>query len=232
LALPLLAPCYTSGPLNGPYSIAFPGRLLLRFSRSPWEEPLGIKDFFRRQGHDEVVGSKVLVCSLHPKFAELLSVDSNSYGQFYPTPTATTFASVQELCGAIAKGYDIVHLFCDASPEGIITDGGGATTTGTTLIQACCDSGVKLLWVASENKPEAYIKGFKANGKPLNLVMTINRQGTKFSVFLERLLSKMSAGETMPVAWVAVSPQSPNDPRQKDSPACIFAAGRGRVKLR
>jgi hypothetical protein len=193
---------------------------------------LGIKDLFRRQSHDEVVGSKVLVCSLHPKFAELLRVDSSSYGQFYPAPTATTFASIQELSGAITRGYDIVHLFCDASPEGIITDSRGATTTGTALIQACCDSAVNLLWVASENTPDAYIKGFKAGGKPLNLVMTINRQGTKFSAFLERLLSKMSAGETMPVAWVAITPQSPNDPRQKDVPACIFAAGRGAIKLR
>jgi len=113
-----------------------------------------------------------------------------------------------------------------------MSDGSGAKITGTALIEKCCDSDVKLLWVASENKPEAYIKGFKAAGKPLNLVMTINRQGPKFSVFLEELLSRMSSGETMPVAWVAVSPQSPNDPRQKDSPACIFAAGRAAVKLR
>ena len=209
----------------------FPGRLL-GFWSSHWEEPLGIKDFFRKHSQDEVEGSKVLVCSLHPKFAELLSIDSNSYSQFYPTTTATTFASIKELSGAIGRGYDIVHLFCDVSPEGIITDNGGATTTGTTLIQTCCDSGVKSLWVASENKPDAYIKGFKAGGKPLNLVMTINRQGTNFSAFLERLLSKMSAGETMPVAWVAISPQSPNDPRQKDVPVCIFAAGRGAIKLR
>lgn len=36
----------------------------------------------------------------------------------------------------------------------------------------CCDSDVKLLWVASDNKPEGYIKGFKV-AKPLNLVMAI-----------------------------------------------------------
>jgi hypothetical protein len=89
-----------------------------------------------------------------------------------------------------------------------------------------------LLWVASENKPEAYIRGFKAAGKRLNLVMTINRNGSKFLPFLEKLLSRMSAGETMPAAWVSVSPQGPNDPRQQDSPACIFSAGRGGVRLR
>jgi hypothetical protein len=193
---------------------------------------MGIKDLFSKRSRDEVLGSKVLVCSLDPKFAEMLSTDAASYGRFYPTPTATTFASIEALLGAIGQGYDIVQLFCDVSPEGVMSDGSGAKITGTALIEKCCDSDVKLLWVASENKPEAYIKGFKAAGKPLNLVMTINRQGPKFLVFFEELLSRMSSGETMPVAWVAVSPQSPNDPRQKDSPACIFAAGRAAVKLR
>jgi hypothetical protein len=125
-----------------------------------------------------------------------------------------------------------VHLFCDALPDGNITDSRGAKIAGTSLIQSCCNSDVKLLWVASENKREAYIRGFKAAGKRLNLVMTINRNGSKFLPFLEKLLSRMSAGETMPAAWVSVSPQGPNDPRQQDSPACIFSAGRGGVRLR
>jgi len=91
---------------------------------------------------------------------------------------------------------------------------------------------VKLLWLASQNKPEGYIKGFKAAGKPLNLVLTIDRKGPRFSTFLVHLLRKMSAGETMPVAWVSLAPQSSNDPRNQDAPACIFAAGRSGVKLR
>jgi hypothetical protein len=193
---------------------------------------LGLRDLFRKQSNDEVVGSKVLLCGLDPKFAEWLKIDSDSYGQFYPAPTAITSTSIQELTRAISKGYDIVHLFCDASPEGLITDSSGAQISGTDLIQVCCESSVKLLWIASENNPDAYIKGFKAGGKPVNVVMTINRRGAIFSAFLQKLLSKMKAGETMPVDWVAISPQSPNDPRQKDSPACIFAAGRGAIKLR
>ena len=119
-----------------------------------------------------------------------------------------------------------MHLFCDVSPDGTITDNQGAKIAGTTLIQSCCNSDVKLLWVASENKAEGYIKGFKAAGKRLNLVMTINRNRSKFPKFLEKLLSRMSTGETMPGAWVSISPQRPNDPHQQESPACIFAAGR------
>jgi hypothetical protein len=132
----------------------------------------------------------------------------------------------------IGRGYDIVHLFCDVSQEGNIVDVHGNKTAGTTLIQRCCDSNVKLLWLASENRPEGYIRGFKAQGKPLNLVLTIDRRGSRFPTFLQNLLRKMSEGETMPVAWVSLSPQNSNDPRNQNAPACIFAAGRGGVRLR
>ena len=191
-----------------------------------------MRDLFRKHGNDEVIGSKVLLLSMEPKFAELLQIDINSYRQFYPTPTAITSASLQELTAAIGKGYDICHLFCDVSPVGNIVDASGTQISGSSLIQKCCDAGVKLLWIASENRPDAYIRGFKSQKQQLNLVMTISRQGPKFPVFLEQLLSKMKAGETMPAAWVAIVPQNPNDPRQKGAPECIFAAGRPATKLR
>jgi hypothetical protein len=123
-------------------------------------------------------------------------------------------------------------MLCDVSADGTIAANSGSGSSGASLIQRCCDSDVKLLWLASENKPDGYIKGFNTKGKPLNLVMTVDRKSLKFRKFLETLLSKMSTGQTMPAAWVAVAPQGPKDPRQLDSPACIFAAGRGAVKLR
>ena len=193
---------------------------------------LAIRDLFSKRGEHEVVGTKILLASLDPKFAELAKADSNCYSQFYHAPTVLVLESIPELLGTIDKGYDIVHLFCDVSPEGTISDGRGGKIVGTTVIQSCCNSDVKLLWVASENKAEGYIKGFKAAGKRLNLVMTVSRNGSKFPLFLEKLLSRMSMGETMPTAWVSISPQSPKDPRQQDSPGCIFSAGRAGVKLR
>jgi hypothetical protein len=194
---------------------------------------LGIKSLFSKHAREEnVVGTKILVASLDPRFAELQKIDSTSYSRFYRAPTIAVFAGVQELLETIGKGYDIVHLFCDVSQHGTIIGSNGTTGTGASLIQSCCDSDVKLLWVASENKPDGYIKGFGTDGKRLNLVMTMSRNSSKFSAFLEKILSKMSAGETMPVAWVAVAPQSLQDPRHQESPACIFAAGRGGVKLR
>lgn len=194
---------------------------------------MGIRDLFRKHSKEEIVGTRVLVASLDPKFNELMKADSRSYSQFYAPPAEMAFTNAQDLLRAIVQGYDIVHLFCDVSPNGNINDGRGNEVASTGLLERCFESNVKLLWLASENKPEGYIKGFRAvAGKPLNLVLTIDRKSARFSSFLENLLSKMSAGETMPVAWVAVSPQNSNDPRNQNAPACIFSAGRGGVRLR
>ena len=192
---------------------------------------MGFRDLFTKISQKpKVHGTKVLVCSLHPKFDALLKADSNIYSKFYASTTAKVCTNFNELLGAI-RGNDIVHLFVDVSPMGLMADGSGNELIGTELIESCCGSGVKLLWVASDNKPDGYIKGFKVV-KPLNLVMTINRNGSNFETFLGQLLLKMSSGETMPAAWVAVSAQTPRDPRHAQLPSTIFSAGRGGVKLR
>jgi hypothetical protein len=193
---------------------------------------LKIGDLFGKRSQDEVMATKVLVASSDPKFAELAKTDCGCYSQFYPTPAETNFENIQELLKSIGSGFDIVHLFCDVSPEGNIIDRHGSGTAATILIERCCDSDAKLLWVASSNRPEGYIKGFNSAGKRLNLVLTIERNGPCFPSFLESLLRKMSAGETMPVAWVSIAPQTPSDPRIQDLPVCIFVAGRARAKLR
>jgi hypothetical protein len=194
------------------------------------EADLGIRSLFTKSPQKlEVYGTKALVCGLHPKFDELIKDDSNVYSQFYPSTTVTPFTGIVELLGRM-RGFDIVHLFADVSPTGIMADTKGKELVGTDLIGKCCDSDVKLLWVASDNEPDGYIKGFKV-AKPLNLVMTINRNGASFSTFLGQLLSRMSSGETMPTAWAAVAPQTQHDPQQAHLPATIFSAGRGGVKL-
>jgi len=192
---------------------------------------LGIRGLFTKSPQKlEVHGTKALVCGLYSKFDELIKADSSVYSQFYPSTTVTPTTGIRELLGTI-RGFDIVHLFADVSPTGIMADTKGNELVGTELIGKCCDSDVKLLWVASDNKPDGYIKGFKV-AKPLNLVMTINRNGPSFSTFLGQLLSRMSSGETMPTAWAALAPQTQHDPRQARLPATIFSAGRGGVKLR
>jgi hypothetical protein len=188
---------------------------------------MGILDLFRK---DEIFGAKVLVCALDSRFDHLLKEDSQVYGQYYRSTTTAILPSVQVLLRSIEKKYDIVHLLCDVSEKGTITDANGGEIAGTELIQHCCDQDVKLLWNGSDNPPERYIKGFGARGKRLNLVMTLKRKGPNFPGFLQKLLSRMAYGDTMPIAWNALCPQIPGLDHP-DVPESIFFAGRGTVKL-
>jgi hypothetical protein len=186
---------------------------------------MGILDIFRK---DETVGTRVLICAFDSRFEDLMRKDSEAYRSRYPATTATTFSGPSELLEAVQRGYDVVHLLCDINPNGEIA---GSDVTGTELIARCCASSVKLLWIASDNEPDRYIQGFKARGKRLNLVMTIKRDGPKFSEFLGNLLSKMSYGDSMPVAWNDLCPQIPGA-SHGEAPASIFFAGRPGIRLR
>ncbi len=192
---------------------------------------MGFRDLFTKSSRGtEVHATKVLVCGLDQKFSELIETDAKIYSQFYPTTTVTSCTTIPELLRTI-RGYDVVHLFVDVSPIGLMADASADELSGTDLIAKCCDSGVKLLWVASDNKPEGYIKGFKPV-KPLNLVMTIHRNDPDFAAFLGGLLSRMSGGEAMPNAWAALAPQIPGDPNHARLPATIFSAGLGSARFR
>lgn len=188
---------------------------------------MGILDLFRK---DEVLGARVLVCALDNRYDDLLRGDAEVYGRYYRGTTATVLPSIQALLGRLEQKYDIVHLLCDVTENGTITDARGEQITGTELIQRCCDQNVKLLWAASDNPPERYIKGFGARGKRLNLVMTLRRKGPNFPGFLQKLLSQMAYGNTMPVAWNDLCPQIPGSDHP-DAPESIFFAGRGGARL-
>jgi len=189
---------------------------------------MGLLDAFRK---DEVVGSKVLLCTLGTKFDDARKNDERIYKRYYPSTTSVTAVSVAEIQSALKQKPDILHLFCDVNTQGAMVDGSGARLAGAELLQAGIDAGVKWLWIASDNPGESYIAGFKAKGLKINLVMTLRRLGPNFSLFLDSLLGKVSSGETLPKAWVAVAPQKPNSV-QPDVPETIFSAGRGGVILR
>jgi hypothetical protein len=191
---------------------------------------MGLLSWLQKRVQEEVTGTRVLVCGLGAQFTELVTADGRIWKRFYPSVTANIVSELSELFECLERRYDAVHLFCQTSPRGVITDDKGRTVTGTDIIQKCADCDVKLLWIASDNTSEAYITGFNAKGKRLNLVMTIGRQGANFGDSLEKLLSRMSRGERMPVAWNALWPQIPNA-SHPDAPNSIFFAGRGGVVL-
>jgi hypothetical protein len=193
---------------------------------------MGIFDAFRKEG---VAGTKVLVCQfgadLRPKFDEQLKSDLRVYQRFYPAASSAMFTTVAELRGAVGHSYDILHLFCDVSESGVISDASGDRITGTELLKAAADSGVKLLWIGNDNSQQAYDAGFKTKGLKMNVVLTLRRLGPNTSFFLDNLLTKMAAGETLSKAWnVAANPEGKSV--QPDVPHTVSWLGRGNVVLR
>jgi len=194
---------------------------------------MGIFDAFRKE---EVAGSKVLVCQLagadlRPKFDEPLKSDLRVYQRFYPSASSAMFTTVAELRGAVGHQYDILHLFCDVDASGVISDASGDHITGTELLKAAADSGVKLLWIGNDNPQQAYDAGFKTKGLKINAVLTLRRLGPNTSFFLDNLLAKMAAGETLSKAWnVAAHPEGQSV--QPDVPHTISSLGRGTIVLR
>lgn len=188
---------------------------------------MGLFDSFRK---DEVVGSKVLVCQLGTKFDEHLKSDLRVYKRFYPAASSATFTTVAELRGALSHKYDILHLFCDIAPSGEISDASGDRISGAELLKAAVDSGVKLLWIGNDNLAETYEAGFPTKGLKINVVLTLRRLGSNTSLFLDNLLTKMVAGETIQKAWNAAQPEGKSV--QPDVPHTISYLGRGGVVLK
>ncbi len=185
---------------------------------------MGLFDAFKKE---EVVGTKILVCTLDgARFQSLLNSDSQQYKRLYPATSANVFPAAPALTQAIAQGYDIVHFYGDVSPDGSL---GGIT--GAQLLDACCAANVKLLWVANDNKPENYLKAFDARGKKINLITTVRRLGPYFPLFLGNLLEKTSAGEPLDKAWETLNPKG-GDSVQPDTPECLYLGRRARVVLK
>lgn len=189
---------------------------------------MGLLDAFKK---DEVVGTKVLVCALGGDFDGFPKKDEGTYRRFYPATTALSATTVAELKQAIGQKPDVVHLFCKLDAQGAITDPSGGRISGAELLQACVDAGVKLFWLGSDNFADPYNAGFKPKGLKLNVVLTERRLGPNFSLFLDNLLTRLSAGESFSKAWnVASKPEGRSV--QPDVPHTITTLGRGAVVLK
>jgi hypothetical protein len=185
---------------------------------------------FRRGLNRGGTGCRVLVSTIGSGSREHLGYDAAVYRRHYSDVEVAVLGSANELCAAIASGYDIIHLVSHLAPGGWITDTTSDRLRGTDLVAKCCERDVKLLWIAGENSADDYIEGFKIAGKPINVVMTISRNGEEFARFLERLLTRTSSGDMLPQAWAALAPQA-EGPWQRQLPSCIFFAGRPQARL-
>lgn len=168
--------------------------------------------------------AKVLVCAVGEGFESDAGSDLQSYQAHFPAAKSLIFTDPDELF-RVLPDYDVIHLHADFGGHGT----GASGLSGQALIAAAASSGVKLLWIAAANPPDAYIEGFKVGKASINLIMTIERKGNAFSVFLSRLLSKLADGKSLPAAWVSIAPQAPA--AQTDAPEMIFYAGRPKARF-
>jgi hypothetical protein len=166
---------------------------------------------------------RVLVCNIGAENREGFDTDAAVYKKYYGTVSAQGVRRKSELVSAIGSGYDIVHLLSRCSNEGALSDLEDEALGGMELIRICNEHRTKLLWIAASNASSCYMNGFRAKGSPLNLIMTLNRKGDGFTVFLDNLLSRVSSGETLPHAWTALAPQK-GAPPKNELPDCIFFA--------
>ncbi len=189
---------------------------------------MGLFDAFRKE---EITATKVLVCQLGTNFDEPLKSDLRVYKRFYPATTNSTFTSIAELRNALTQNYDVLHLFCEITPDGAIADPSGARMTGAELLSAAADASTKLLWIGNDNPQPAYDAAFKTKAIKMNVVLTLRRLGSNTSLFLDNLLTQMSTGQTLSKAWdIATHPEGKSV--QPDVPHTISSLNRGAVILR
>jgi hypothetical protein len=114
---------------------------------------------------------------------------------------------------------DVLMLYCTVEDD------------GRSLKHIVEASQAPVVVVASENAGDAYVKASASEPhKYTNLVMTIDRNGSRFEHFYRALFGKMFEGKTMPVAWVELAPQIPGG-SHADAPETIFACGAGHVRF-
>lgn len=181
---------------------------------------------FGKSNASEGKEPKVLVAYFESRFESAANSDFACYSKYYAFTKIEKLNGAADLCSILEGLFDIVHLLAEIAADGQIVEGQGRQSDAAAMLEKSLDRRVALMWIAGESVADHYLKGFRSiQGKPLNLILTLNRKGDAFSQFLESLLSKLATGEKIASAWVAVAPQNSGDPRNAAAPECIFVAG-------
>ncbi len=120
---------------------------------------------------------------------------------------------------------DILFLYCDTEPSGKIIG------QGWSFRDLIGKSGASVAVIASEirsemlGNPEFRKAINRGNNPPVNLVITNNRNGEAFSGFFRSLFQLMWTGVPMPMAWVRLAPQAPQQPKDIPGTICLMEAG-------
>jgi hypothetical protein len=134
------------------------------------------------------------------------------------------FSEVQSSSEGIVPCH-VLFLYCKVDKDGSLP---GSKMRVRDFVRA---SGACLAIVASENDSSHYMHALQPkNDWPANIVLVINRRGTAFTVFFQKLFEAMKGGTSMLTAWVKLAPQTPN----RDHPECpstLMLAEAGHITL-
>jgi hypothetical protein len=152
--------------------------------------------------------------------AAIVAEDRQAIGELFEPNVQVTTVPVR---------CDVLFVYCGFEPSGKVV---GQTRSLRDLVR---ETEAQIVVIASEVPGDFIGNGqfspalSKGDNPPVNLVITLNRNGEKFARFFRSLFELMWAGKSMPMAWVRLAPQAPGNPQQHDHPGTIFAAERGQV---
>lgn len=137
------------------------------------------------------------------------------------------FAKVETGTGHPIPKCNVLFVYAD-----IASDGSLGLGRDLTIRHLAEKAGASIVVLASNNRAEDSITAAKLPGpKRANLVWTLNRRGNSFPRFFKELFTRMKAGKSMPLAWVALSPQYRSG-KHEDLPETICQLEAGQVHFR
>ena len=117
----------------------------------------------------------------------------------------------------------VLFLYCTIGDDGRLV---GAKDNLPDMIKAC---GARLAVLASPNRPDALVKlAPTKNDWAASTVLTMSRNGDKFTRFFHKIFDAMFAGTPLGMAWVRLAPQLPKgmvNPLGDENPATIMLGG-------
>jgi hypothetical protein len=120
---------------------------------------------------------------------------------------------------------DVLFLYCSLDASGKIV---GQRASLRSLIGDCK---ARVAVIASEvpadlrSNREFQVALARGNNPPVNLVVTLNRNGASFGRFFKQLFQMMWTGVSMPMAWVQLAPQAPQQRGDIPGTVCLLEAG-------
>ena len=154
---------------------------------------------------------------LGAKADNLLRQDQMEIGPLFPGGVQMSTRQVPT-CNAL-------FLYCDVDASARVVG------SAYSLRDAIKTAGADVAVVASEISQDVLVgRGFaqamgERNDWPANIVITLNRNGDSFGRFFNSLFSQMRTGISMPMAWVSLAPQGPQQPKDIPGTIALMEAG-------